>query len=283
MFEKALAEMPEMTQTDMEQVAAIVEGITREEWARGLLALLIGWLAERAVMNAFRKAVRRSEVIPPSVRSMLETVVHILLILIVIMAAAGVMGIPLTSFVAFFSVIGIAISLSVQGVLSNFVGGMNILLSRPFLVGDFIESDGFSGTVTDIGIMHTRLRAPAGPVSFIPNSTLVAARLINYSAAETRRVELSVSADYGSAPEQVRRAVLSAIGENPVFLKDPAPAVNLESYGDSGIVYTIWAWVRPADFLSAKYALSEALYPAFQSAGIGFPYPQVVVHHTNGG
>ena len=87
------------------------------------------------------------------------------------------MGIPMTTFVAIFSVAGIAISLSVQGVLSNFVGGVNILISKPFVVGDFIESDGFSGTVTEIGMMHTRLRAPGGPINFIPNSTLIAARL----------------------------------------------------------------------------------------------------------
>lgn len=279
----AIAESAGAAPDEVQQVMSVVEGITKEEWLNGLIALVVGLLLVRfAIMPAFRRAMNSTSLIPPSVRSILDTLLHILLLVIVFMTAAGFMGIPMTTFVALFSVAGIAVSLSVQGVLSNFVGGINILISQPFVVGDYIESDGFAGTVTEIGIMHTRLRAPAGPVSFIPNSTLVAARLINYSAAETRRVELSVSAAYRNEPEAVRAAILEAIAENPLILKDPPPVVHLETYGDSSITYTVWVWVKPSDFLSAKYALNEALYMVFRAADIEFPFPQIVVHAADG-
>ncbi|MCR4707754.1 MAG: mechanosensitive ion channel family protein [Clostridiales bacterium] len=280
MFRGAIAEA---NGTEVQQVVSIVEGITQEEWVHGLIALVVGlFLVRCVIMPAFRRAMNSTTIIPPSVRSILDTLLHILVLVIVFMTAAGFMGIPMTTFVAIFSVAGIAISLSVQGVLSNFVGGVNILISKPFVVGDFIESDGFSGTVTEIGMMHTRLRAPGGPINFIPNSTLIAARLINYSAAETRRVELSVSTAYRNEPEAVRTAILEAIAENPLILKDPAPVVHLETYGDSSITYTVWAWVKPSDFLSAKYALNEALYMVFRAADIEFPFPQIVVHAAEG-
>lgn len=279
MFARAIAESAGDTPAEVQQVMNVVEGITKEEWLYGVIALVLGVVLVRfVIMPAFRRAVNSTNIIPASVRSILDTMLHILLLVIVFMTSAGFMGIPMTSFVALFSVVGIAISLSVQGVLSNFVGGINILIGKPFIVGDFIESDGFSGTVTQIGIMHTRLRAPAGPVSFIPNSTLVAARLINYTAAEKRRVELSVSTAYRNAPEQVRKSILEAIAENPLILKDPEPVVHLENYSDSSITYTVWAWVSPPDFLAAKYALNEALYTVFQAADIEFPFPQIVVH-----
>lgn len=275
----AIAESVEAATDEVQQVMTVVEDITKEEWLYGLIALVVGlFLVRFVIMPAFRRAVNSTDVIPPSVRSILDTMLHIILLVIVFMTAAGFMGIPMTSFVAIFSIVGIAVSLSVQGVLSNFVGGINILISKPFLVGDYIESDGFTGTVTQIGIMHTRLRAPAGPVSFIPNSTLVAARLINYSAAEMRRVELTVSTAYRNPPETVRDAILRAIAENGSILKDPAPVVHLETYSDSSITYTVWAWVKPADFLTTKYALNEALYSVFRAADIEFPFPQVVVH-----
>ena len=279
----AIAESAEAAPDEVQQVMSVVEGITKEEWLNGLIALVVGLLLVRfVIMPAFRRTMNSTSLIPTSVRSILDTLLHILLLVIVFMTAAGFMGIPMTTFVALFSVAGIAVSLSVQGVLSNFVGGINILISKPFVVGDYIESDGFAGTVTEIGIMHTRLRAPAGPVSFIPNSTLVAARLINYSAAETRRVELTVSTAYRNEPEAVRAAILEAIAENPLILKDPPPVVHLETYGDSSITYTVWAWVKPSDFLSAKYALNEALYMVFRAADIEFPFPQIVVHAADG-
>ena len=268
----------ESADTAMEAVATVVKGITRTEFLSGLAVLVFGFIAVRVLLKLFRRTMDRAANVPESLRALLRTILRILLDLIVVMGAASVMQIPLSTFLAVFSVVGISISLGVQGMLSNFVGGVIILISRPFSVGDFVELDSFSGTVTDVGLMYTRLRAPGGHVNIIPNSTLVSSRVTNYSAAATRRVELTISASYQNAPAQVRAAVLSAVASLLQFLSDPAPAVNLERYDDSAIVYTVWAWVRASDFLAAKYALNEALYAAFAEAGVSVPFPQIVVH-----
>ena len=265
-----------------EAVTEIVRDITATEFVRGFAVFVVGALLVHFAMRLLRRAADRTQAVPATLRGILRTGAKIVLYFLVVVTAAGVMGVPVTSFVALFSIVGIAVSLGVQGLLANFVGGIIILISRPFSVSDFVETEGFTGTVTEIGMIHTRLRAPGGAVNVIPNSTLITSRLTNYSAAEKRRVELTIQAAYACPPQRVREALLSAAAGIPAVLSDPAPEVHVERYGDSGIVYTLWAWVMPADFLQTKYRLNEALYEAFRAAGIEIPFPQVVVHAADG-
>ena len=269
------------TEVDVETVENYVSMLQRLDIQKviiGLAVLAAGIAISRFAAHMFGKILKRTKAIDPSAHTMLKTALRVVLDLVFILVAANTMGIPITSFVALLSVVGIAVSLAVQGTLSNVVGGVIILASHPFSVGDFVEQDGFSGTVKEIGLLHTRMLTPDGRMIYVPNATLQTSRLINYSTNPRRRVELSISASYAAHPDAVRAAILDAVSRCPDVLADPAPIVHLESYDDSGIRYTLLAWVPGPVFIDNKYRLNEELYSAFHRAGITIPFPQVDVH-----
>ena len=239
--------------------------------------LVVGLLLTRLIRKAVGKGLERSNV-PKTLHSMLLTTLRLLLDLLVILTAANYIGIPVTSFVTLLGLAGLAISLALQGALSNLAGGFIILATHPFEVGHFIEQDGISGTVKEIRMLHTRLETPDGRMIYIPNSSISGARVINYTETGKRRVDLSVSASYDNSPAQVREAVLDAISRVEGILPDPEPVVALESYGDSAIQYTVLVWVNGADFITIKRALSEEMYTAFADHGVEMTYPHVNVH-----
>ncbi len=262
----------------VEEYVDLLKGLDRNQVIYGLAALVIGLVLSHFIIKLVFHALDRGSVVAPSVRTFVKTMLRILLAIIVVMVSANIMGIPITSFVALFSVIGIAISLGVQGLLTNFVGGMIILVTHPFEVGHFVENETLIGTVEEIGIMHTRLRAPDGRTIFLPNGTLYASRIINYSMSENRRIELTVSAAYGNSPEKVRGAILDAVDKVPALLKDPEPVIHVESYGDSAITYSMYVWCPGSELWNAKYALNEQLYYSFAQAGVEMTYPHLNVH-----
>ncbi len=249
----------------------------------GLLVLLAGIAATRVLVKLLQRLLEKAHAIHPAMHTMLCSGLKWVLYFLSAMAAASTMGIPITSFVALFSVVGIAVSLAVQGVLSNLAGGMIILGSKPFSPGDFIEADSVSGTVKDIGFLHTRLISPDGKMIFLPNSTLYTSRLMNYTVMGQRRIDLTIGASYGCAPEDVRAAVLDAVeqveksGAGQV-LPDPAPQVVLENYDSSAIVYTVRVWTTASDYLTVRYALNEAIYAAFKRHQVEMTYPHINVH-----
>ena len=266
----------------VESYVELAKGIDHTQAIYALLVLAVGIVLVRMVLlRLFDRFLKKSPVGQQQSTSILRTLVRFLMDFVVVMLAANVAGIPLTSFVAVFSVIGVALSLALQGVLSNLAGGLLIMTTNPFEVGHYIESDGISGTVKDISPMHTRLAAPDGRVIFVPNSTMVSARLINYSMHPTRRMELSVSASYDNSPEEVRGAVLDALKRVPDVKQEPQPIIHVENYGDSAISYSIYAWCDASVFWNTKYAVNEALYAAFAEHGVVMTYPHLNVHLAN--
>ena len=269
------------TEVDVETVesyVSMIRGLDTRKVIIGLAVLAAGIAVSRFAAHVMGKALKRSKTIDPAAHTMIKTALRIVLDVVFVLVAANTMGIPITSFVALLSVVGIAVSLAVQGTLSNVVGGVIILASHPFTIGDYVEQDGYSGTVKEIGLLHTRLLTPDGRMIFVPNATLQTSRLINYSTSPSRRMELSISAAYSAAPDQVRAAISDAISRCPDIQSDPAPVVHLESYDDSGIRYTVLAWAPGPAFISSKYLLNEQLYSAFRRAGIEIPFPQMDVH-----
>ena len=176
--------------SQVEEVINIAKSQTPQKIIAAAIVLVVGLILSRMVVKLINRLLEKYRVVP-SVTSMLRTMIRFVIDLIVVMIAANVLGIPITSFVAVFSVIGIAISLAVQGVLSNLAGGLIILTVKTFEIGQFVETDGYSGTVKDINLMYTRLLAPDGRVIFVPNSTTYTSRIINYSMNPQRRIELS--------------------------------------------------------------------------------------------
>jgi len=263
----------------MEQVLSIVKGIDLEKLMTGVLVLVICLVVSRILMRLFSRLLKRvNHIIDTSLHSMLKTTLRIVLYFISIVFAANTMGIPVTSFLALFSVVGLAVSLAVQGVLSNLAGGVIILASKPFTLGDFIETDTVTGTVKDIGFLNTRMVSPDGKMIHVPNSLLHSSKLINYSSSGKRRIDILVNMSFHASPENVRAAAMEAIGSVNGILADPAPEVLLENYAESAVQYTVRVWGQAQDFLTVRYALNEALFTAFRKHELEITYPHINVH-----
>ena len=275
-------EMDNVNVEQVEETIALFSSMDMKTAVRGLLFLVVGLVLVRLALMLLSHMLKKSRTIPASAHTMIKTLVRILLDVVVVLAAANTVGIPITSFMVFLSVIGIAISLAVQGILSNFAGGILLLVSRPFAIGDFIECGSVSGTVLDITMLHIKLQAPDRKVVYLPNSTVYSSILTNASISAIRRVDVSVSASYDNSPAQVREAVLDLTRTIPGILQDPEVQVHVENYGDSAIGYTIWAFCEGKDFLTVKYALLEGLYDAFRAHSVEMTYPHMNVHMQDG-
>ncbi len=272
------AAVNEDTLNSLENAIQIVKSKDFQTIVIALAILVLGFVAVRLILRLEKRLLKKSRLLPPSSHTIVRTLTRVILDIVVVLTAAGYVGIPLTSFVVVLSVAGVAISLAIQGLLSNLVGGFIILGAEPLRVGDYVEANGMAGTVIEIRMIYTRLQSPDGRLIYIPNSTLYTSQVINYSALGKRRIDLNVSAAYGNSPEQVHEAIDLAISRTEGLLADPEPLVWLESYDSSGITYSLHVWCPGNDFLGRKYALNEALWTAFRDKGITFPFPQLDVH-----
>ena len=188
------------------------------------------------------------------------------------------LGIKVTSLVAVLSVVGLAFSLALQNFLSNVAGGMQLLASHPFAVGDYVDAGGCSGTVVEIGMFYTKLATPDNKLVQLPNSAIVSANIINFSAQPHRRVELTVSASYDAPTDQVIALLAKMAADHPLVLDDPEPAVHVNGYGDNAIDYVMRVWCANADYWTVYYELMDGLKPLFDRAGVEMTYPHLNVH-----
>ena len=191
---------------------------------------------------------------------------------------ADSLGFNVTALLAVFSLLGLALSLSVQNCLSNAMSGIIILLTRPFEDGDFIEAGNVSGTVRDIGLIYTQLCTIDNKDIYVPNSDLSASKIVNYNREPQRRVDLTFGADYTCRPEQVKAALHNAVSLVPCILPEPAPFVRVAGYGESNIDYVVRVWCKTADYWTVYYDLMEAVGAAFDAHGVSMSYPQMNVH-----
>lgn len=270
---------------EISRIAGILSSQSLTNIVTGIILLLIGIILIKFIMRLVDKVLDNAHAIPAAIHAMLRSGIRWTLCFLCLVIVAGTMGIQISSFVAIFSVIGIAISLAVQGILSNLVGGLIILFSKPFVPKDFIEVNDVTGTVLETGILLTKLRSPDGKIHQIPNSTIYTSRTTNFTVHGQRRIELKVSASYDNTPDQVREAILDAvsvISKNPKcgVLETPEPNIMLESYDDSAITYNIWIWCVGSTFVQTKYALNEELYSSFARHGVIFTYPHLNIHMT---
>lgn len=254
--------------------------LKRVDWETGLKAaaiLVIGLTAVKLILRATRKILGKSHV-PPTVHSMMITLLRILMDLVVVLAAMNAIGIPITSFVALLSLAGLAVTLGLQGVLGNLASGVIVLGSHPFEVGHLIEHDGIMGTVREIRMLHTIVETLDGRVVYFPNSSVAGGRVTNITGTGRRRVEVKVSASYNQTPEQVRKAIRDAIEQIDSVLAEPEPVVYVEGYGDSAINYCVWVWTKSEEFLPVQFRLTELLYTTFAQNSVEMTYPHLRVH-----
>lgn len=260
------------------EILSILSRMGIDQMLKGLALLFAGLLIVRLVMKVVNRAIETIHGIDPSLHSMIRSAISFVLNLVVVLTAASAIGIPITSFVALLSVVSLAVSLAVQGVLNNLAGGIIILASKPFKLEDYIEADSVAGTVKEIGILHTRLLTFDGKQIFVPNNILYTSKLTNYTANGTRRADLIISASYDNPPAQVRQAVMDAVSAFPQVLSEPAPEVVVDSYGDNAINYIVRVWTVSGNFGIARFELNEALYDAFKKHGVEMTYPHLNVH-----
>lgn len=244
-------------------------------WAALLLACcLVVMRVVNALLN--RTIVRLN--IEKSLHTFIKTLVRVLLWFITIVVVLSYLGIDPTSLIALVSVAGIAVSLAVQETLSNLAGGMMVLWTKPFKVGDYIDAGGVSGTVAEIGIVYTRIRTIDNKIIFVPNGQIADEKIVNYTSQESRRVDLKFSASYNAPVELVERTLMEVITAHPKTYGDPAPFARVNAYGDSAIEYLIRVWCANGDYWDVYYDLLEQVKAAFDKAGIEMTYEHLNVH-----
>ena len=254
-----------------------IRNVTASNIFSAVLSVVISLILIKVLTKVLDRALGRSKLDLPlqrMIRSLLRGALWAVAAIIVL----GCLGIEVTSLVAVLSVVGLAFSLALQNFLSNLAGGMQILASHPFALGDFVDAGGCSGTVAEIGMFYTKLTTPDNRLVQLPNSTIVSANIINFSAQSTRRVELRVSASYDAPTERVAALLSRLAADHPLVLDDPEPAVHVDEYGDNAIRYVMRVWTANADYWTVYFDLTDGFKSAFDGAGIEMTYPHVNVH-----
>lgn len=214
------------------------------------------------------------------VQGFVKSLVSILLTVLLIVAVISQLGIETTSFAALLASAGVAVGMALSGNLQNFAGGLLILLFRPYKVGDYIECQGQGGTVREIQIFYTILVTPENKVVYLPNGPLSSGTVVNYSQEGTRRVDWTVSVEYGEDYERVERVLRELVAADERILTDPEPVFALLSLGDSSVNVVVRVWVATADYWNVYLDMNKKIYSTFNQAGIGFPFPQLTVHQA---
>ena len=242
------------------------------------VAVLIGGLIlMKIAMSIFRKTVNRSK-LKGTAGNFLLSLIKTALIVLYVIILLSMLGVDTASLVAIFSVLTLAISLAVQGVISNLASGIMLVVTKPFEEGDFVDIGGDSGTVEKIHITCTKLKTGDNKVITIPNSTVTSATITNYSVKDTRRVDFTFSVAYGSNVEKVKSIILGVIAKHELILTDPAPLVRLTEHGASSLDFVTRVWVKSDDYWTVNFDLKEQVLQALEAEGISIPFPQMDVH-----
>lgn len=245
--------------------------------AFAIVVLIVGLLLIKWITKLFVKLLDKKG-LDATLKPFIKSIVNVVLKLLLIVAIIGILGIETTSFVALFGAAGLSVGLAFQGSLANFAGGVLILVTRPFKVGDFIEAAGHSGTVEAVQILYTDLVTVDNKVVRIPNGGLSNASVVNYSEKETRRVEFKFSAEYEADYKKVITVLTDIITSHPKALKEPEPFVRMSEYADSAIIYTVRVWVKAADYWAVHFDVIEKVKQRFDEEGLSIPFPQMDVH-----
>ncbi len=289
------AETPPTTvPTSMDDVNALMEwlktdgvdwlGTTGLELGLDILAALaiffIGRWIVRLVVKGIRTALQKSEV-DQTLERFVCSLVNMALLVVVIIAAISALGIQTASFIAIFGAAGLAVGLALQGSLSNFAAGVLIVLFRPYKVGDWVEAAGVSGSVDAVQILTTILKTGDNKQVIVPNSQIMDSIITNYSAMDTRRVDMVIGVSYDDDLDKVHKTLKELVEADSRILKDPECKIAVSELGDSSVNFVVRPWVNASDYWGVKFELTEAIKKRFDQEGISFPFPQQDVHLYN--
>ena len=242
-----------------------------------LLIFVVGkWIAN-FVQNTLEKILRKRSVDEVLV-DFLGTVTFTLVMVIAVVAAFDTLGIPATSFMAIIGAAGLAIGLALKDSLSNFASGVMLVLFRPFTKGDFIEAGGITGTVDEIRLVSTTLTTPDNKLITVPNSMMYSNAIINFSAKETRRLDMVFGVGYDDDLKVAADVLKKTCADHPKVLGEPATNVFISNLGDSSVDFGVRPWVKSEDYWGVRAEILETAKVALEAAGCNIPYPQTDVH-----
>ena len=275
--------MSELTNLDFSKItlADVMEYLV--QFGKNVLVALIVYFVGRFIIKYAIKALRKvtqKRQVEASLTSFLNSLVSISLNLLLAIIIIGILGIDTSSFLAVFASAGIAVGMALSGTLQNFAGGVLILMLKPYKVGDYIEAQGFGGTVREIQIFNTVLTTPDNQIVIIPNGPLATGSLKNSTKATTRRVDINVEVAYGTDPDEVRRVLNQLIEADERIIKkaEQAPTLPMTAMSTSSIIFQMRLWAAATDYWTVKFDMTEKVYKALREAGIEIPFPQMDVH-----
>ena len=247
-----------------------------------VLIFFIGRIIAGMVSKGIRNVMQRQEV-DKILESFVSNLVYWLLMTFVIIAAINQLGIQTTSLIAIMGAAGLAVGLALQGSLSNFAAGVLIVIFRPYRVGDFVEAAGISGSVEQVQILTTILKTPDNKKIIVPNSSIMSSIITNYSANETRRVDLTFGVSYTDDLDKVRTILEEITSADERILKDPACVINVHELADSIVNFVCRPWVNTSDYWAVYWDLTEKVKKRFDQEGVSIPFPQqdVYIHQVS--
>ena len=287
MDENAVVDVTKVIPTSVDEVNQIwvqVQDIVTV-WGLKVIAAIAIFIIGRWIAMLVRRVVRRvmeRAKVESIITGFVSSIAYIALLAFVVIAALGQLGIQTTSFIAILGAAGLAIGLALQGSLANFAAGFLMIIFRPFKVGDFIEGAGVAGVVEEIQIFTTTLKTGDNKIIIVPNAKLAGDNITNYSALETRRLDMTVGVAYDADLAQVKNVLNDIISKDERILAEPAPLVAVAELADSSVNFVVRVWTRTPDYWAVKFDMTETIKNRFDAEGIGIPFPQREIHIVSG-
>ncbi len=268
------------------KLSRVLDSLIEQGAALGwtLVKALLVFIVGRFLISLINKLVQRvllKRNIDPSIKTFVGSLIHIVLMILLIVSVVGALGVQTASFAALLASAGVAIGMALSGNLSNFAGGLIILIFKPYKVGDFIEAQNLSGTVREIQIFHTVLTTTDNKVIYIPNGSLSSSAVINYSYQQVRRIDWAFGVEYGTDYAKVKGVLEEILAKDERILQEPAaPFIAMSQLADSSVNYVVRVWVNSPDYWNVYYDITRIVYERFNAEGIGFPFPQLTIHQA---
>ena len=242
-----------------------------------LAVFIIGKMVASWLRRLTRRGLERGKT-DPTLVPFISSLVYYLALAFVVIAVLGIFGIPTASLVAVLGAAGLAVGLALQGTLSNFAAGVMLLIFRPFKLGDFVDAGGAVGVIDSVGIFSTTLRSPDNVLITVPNSQIYGSTIKNYTALESRRVDLEIGISYDDDIQRAVDTIREVIARDDRVLDEPAPQIAVGGLGDSSVNLVVRPWCRPADYWDVRFDLLRAIKEGLEANGCSIPYPQADVH-----
>ncbi|MCB0277907.1 MAG: mechanosensitive ion channel [Calditrichaeota bacterium] len=265
-----------MDNLNSEQLLAIAQQYALPiVWA--ILILIFGRIVAGISRNLIKRLLKKANLDVTLVK-FAGSLVYVSVFIFTIVAALESIGVNTTSFAAVLAAAGLAIGLALQGSLSNFASGIMLIVLRPFKVDDYVEAGGVEGSVEEVHIFTTHLRTPDNKRVIVPNGQITGGSIINYSAKETRRIDLVIGVSYSDDLKKVRSILLDVLNSEPRILREPEITIGLLEMADSSINFAVRPWVNTPDYWPVKFEIQERIKERFDREGISIPFPQRDVH-----